>query len=37
MMMRKIRFLFEIFSMVTACVVMAVAFFTTVLDPADVL
>lgn len=33
--MRKIRFLFEIFSMVTACVVIAVAFFTTVLDPAE--
>lgn len=33
--MKKIRFLFEIFSMVTACVVIAVAFFTTVLDPAE--
>lgn len=33
--MKKIRFLFEIFSMVTACVVIAVAFFTTVLEPAD--
>lgn len=33
--MRKIRFLFEIFSMVTACVVIAVAFFTTVLEPVD--
>lgn len=30
--MRKIRYLFEIFSMVTACVVIAVAFFTTVLE-----
>lgn len=33
--MRKARFLFEIFSMVTACVVIAVAFFTTVLEPVD--
>lgn len=35
MAMRKIRFLFEVFSMVTACVVIAVALFTTVLDPVD--
>lgn len=35
MMMRKIRFLFEVFSMITACVVIAVAFFTTVVDPVD--
>lgn len=35
--MKKIRFLFEIFSMVTACVVVAVAVFTTVVDPADTL
>lgn len=36
-MMRKIRFLFEVFSMVTACVIIAVALFTTVLDPVDTL
>ena len=35
MVMKKIRFLFEVFSMVTACVVVAVALFTTVLDPVD--
>lgn len=33
--MRKIRFLLEVFSTVTTCVVIAVAVFTTVLDPAE--
>lgn len=33
--MRKIRFLFNAFSRVTACVVIAVAAFTTILEPTD--
>ncbi|WP_300774862.1 DUF3021 domain-containing protein [uncultured Acetatifactor sp.] len=33
--MRKIRFLFNVFSRVTACVVIAVAAFTTILEPTD--
>ncbi len=33
--MRKIRFLFNAFSRVTACVVIAVAVFTTILEPTD--
>lgn len=33
--MKKIRFLFEVFSMVTSCVVIAVALFTTALEPVD--
>lgn len=35
MIRRKIRFLFEIFSMVTSCVVIAVALFTTVVNPVE--
>lgn len=35
--MRKIRFLFQVFSMVTACVVIAVAIFATILDPAELI
>lgn len=37
MIMRKIEFIFRIFSTVTVCVVAAVALFTTVIDPVDFL
>lgn len=33
--MRKLRFIFRVFSMVTSCVVVATAIFTTVLNPTD--
>lgn len=33
--MKKLRFVFRIWSMVTGCVVLAVAFFTTVVNPTD--
>lgn len=33
--MRKLKFIFRVFAMVTCCVVMATAFFTTVLNPTD--
>lgn len=33
--LKKLRFLFRIFSRVTCCVVIATAFFTTVLNPVD--
>lgn len=32
---RKIKFLIDIFSMTTSCIVIAVAFFTTVLNPIE--
>lgn len=35
MVMKKIKFLFEVFSKVTTCVVIAVALFHIVPDPAD--
>ncbi len=33
--MKKVNFIFRIFSMVTSCVIVAVAFFTTFLSPED--
>lgn len=33
--MRKLRFLFQVFCMVTTCVVIAVALFTTVINPME--
>lgn len=33
--MRKLRFIFQVFSTVTSCVVVAVAIFTTLLYPTD--
>ena len=35
MIIRKIKFLFRLFSTVTVCVVISVALFTTVINPAD--